>query len=90
MKDHMETDLKSLSLRPRQEEDQPNNPYSRVVHKVTLPLPCFSASFYPLSLFQWCPQSKEIWLNLSTKAFNAQGSRVIISVVQVGTMKIYG
>jgi len=38
-------------------------------------------------------QSKEILLNLSIKcwnsAFNAQGSRLIIVVVQVGAVKIY-
>ncbi len=37
-------------------------------------------------LFQWYPQSNEIWLN---SAFNAQGSRVIIVVLQVGAVKIY-
>jgi hypothetical protein len=39
------------------------------------------------------PQSKEILLNLSMRcwnsAFNAQGSRIIIVVVQVGAEKIY-
>jgi hypothetical protein len=48
-------------------------------------------SLYPH--FQWHPQSKEILLNLSMKCwnstFNAQGSRVIIVVVQVGAVKIY-
>jgi hypothetical protein len=57
----------------------------RVIHKVTL-------SFTPYPLFQWHPQSKEFLLNLSMKcwnsAFNAQGSRVIIVVEQVG-VKIY-
>jgi hypothetical protein len=47
----------------------------------------------PYPLFQRYPQSKEIWLNISIKcwnsAFNAQGSRVIIVVVQVGAVKIY-
>jgi hypothetical protein len=57
--------------------------------KVTRPLTGLSSSFHPLSLFQWCLQSKKIWLNLSMRAFNAQGLRVIISVVQVGTVKIY-
>jgi len=46
---------------------------------------------YPL--FEQGPQSKEILLNLSMKcrnsAFNAQGSGVIIVVVQVGAVKIY-
>ncbi len=48
-------------------------------------------TLYPL--FQWYPQSKEILLNLSMKCwnsvFNAQGSRVIIVVVQVGALKIF-
>jgi predicted oxidoreductase (fatty acid repression mutant protein) len=39
------------------------------------------------------PQTKEILINLGMKhwnsAFNAQGSRVIIVVVQVGAVKIY-
>jgi len=47
----------------------------------------------PYPLFQCCPQSKEFLLNLSMKcwnsAFNAQGSRVIIVVVQVTAMNIY-
>jgi len=56
--------------------------------------PCLHPRFGPLSpLSQWYPQSKEILLNLSMKcwnsAFNAQGSRVIIVVVQVGAVKIY-
>jgi hypothetical protein len=49
--------------------------------------------FTPYPLFQWYLQSNEILLNLSMKcwnsAFNAQGSRVIIVVVQVGAVKIY-
>jgi len=49
--------------------------------------------FYPLSLFQWYPQSKKFLLNISIKcwnsAFNAQGSRVIIVVVYVGAVNIY-
>jgi hypothetical protein len=65
----------------------------RVIPKVTLSSPCFWACFHPYPLFQWYLQSKEILLNLSMKcwnsAFNAQGSRVIISVVQVGAVKIY-
>jgi hypothetical protein len=55
--------------------------------------PLFGRAFTPYPLFQWYPQSKEILLNLSIKywkiAFNAQGSRVIIVVVQVGVAKIY-
>jgi hypothetical protein len=46
-----------------------------------------------IPVFQWYPQSKEILSNLSMKfwysAFNAQGSRVIIVVVQVRAVKIY-
>jgi len=56
--------------------------------------PVFGPAFTPIyPLFQWYPQSEKILLNLSMKcwnsAFNAQGSRVIIVVVQVGTVKIY-
>jgi nicotinamide riboside transporter PnuC len=58
----------------------------KVSRKFTLP-------FTPYPLFQWSLQSKEILLNLSMKcwksACNAQGSRVIIVVVQVGAVKIY-
>jgi len=50
-------------------------------------------SFTPCPLFQWYSQSKKILLNLSMKcwnsAFNAQGSWLIIVVVQVGAVKIY-
>ncbi len=53
----------------------------------------FGPAFTHYPLFQWYPQSKEILLNLSMKcwnsAFNAQGSRVIIVVVQVGAVKIF-
>jgi hypothetical protein len=59
---------------------------NRVIRKVTL-------SSTPYSLFQWYPQSNEILLNLSLKcwnsAFNAQGSRLSIVVVQVGAVEIY-
>jgi hypothetical protein len=62
----------------------------RVIHKVTLSLGLLSP---PYPLFQWYPQSKEILLNLSmncwNSAFNAEGSRLIILVVQVGAVKIY-
>jgi hypothetical protein len=55
---------------------------NRVFRKVTLSSPFLWASFHPL--FQ---QSEEILLNLTMKcwnlAFNAQGSRVIIVVLQV-------
>jgi len=51
----------------------------------------FAVTPYPR--FEWYPQSKEILLNLSMKcwnwAFNAQGWRVIIIVVQVGAVKTY-
>jgi hypothetical protein len=67
----------------------PQNPLdNRVICKVTL-----STFTPPYPLFQRYPQSKEILLNISMKcwnsAFNAQGSRVIIVVVQVGAVKIY-
>ncbi len=58
----------------------------KVSQKFTLPF-----TSYPL--FQWSLQSKEILSNLGMKcwksACNAQGSRVIIVVVQVGAVKIY-
>jgi hypothetical protein len=50
-----------------------------------------SSAFAPYPLFEWYPQSKEILLNLGMKcwnsAFDTQGSRVIIGVVQVGAVK---
>jgi hypothetical protein len=53
----------------------------------------FEPPFSPYPLFWWYPQSKEILLNFSMKcqnsAFNAQGSRVITIVVQVGAVRIY-
>ncbi len=59
--------------------------------KVTLSLGLLSPP--PITSFQRYPQSKDIWLNLSMKCwnspFNAQGSRLIIVVVQVGAVKIY-
>jgi hypothetical protein len=58
--------------------------HDKVIHKVIVWI-------HPL--FQWYPQSKEILLNLSLKrwnsAFNAQGSRLIIVIVQVRAVKIY-
>jgi hypothetical protein len=55
--------------------------------------PLVPSAFTPYPLFQWYPQSKETLLNLRMKcwnsAFNAQGSRVIIVVVQVRAVKIY-
>jgi len=57
-----------------------------LICKVTL-------SFTPHPLSQWYRQSKNIKINLSMKcwnsAFNAQGSRVIIVVVQRGVVKIH-
>jgi predicted oxidoreductase (fatty acid repression mutant protein) len=53
----------------------------------------FGPSFTPYPLFQWYPQSKDILENLRMKcwnsAFNAQGSRLIIVVVQLGAVKLY-
>ncbi len=64
----------------------------KVIHKVTLCFTPFSFAFAHYPLFQWYPQRKQILLNLGMKcwnsAFNAQGSRVIIVVVQVGAVKI--
>jgi hypothetical protein len=55
--------------------------------------PVFGPPFTPYPLFQWYPQSKDILMNLSMKCsystFNAQGSRLIIVVVQLGAVKIY-
>ncbi len=55
--------------------------------------PVFGPPFTPYPLFQWYLQSRDILINLSMKcpysAFNAQGSRLIIVVVQLGAMKIY-
>ncbi len=52
-----------------------------------------SSAFTLYPLFQWALHSKEILLNLSMKywnsAFNAQGSILIIVIVQVGAVKIY-
>jgi hypothetical protein len=60
-----------------------------VVPKV---VPKLRLSCTPYPLFQWHLQSKEILLNLNMEcwnlAFNAQRSRVIIIVVQVGAVKI--
>jgi hypothetical protein len=51
--------------------------HSKFIHKVN-----------PYPLFQWYPQSTE---SFKISAFNAQSSRLIILVVQVGAvkMKIY-
>ncbi len=58
--------------------------YIKVIHKVTF-------SFTSDPIFQWCPQSKEILLNLSMKCWNSDLMHkvVIIKVVQVGTVKIF-
>jgi hypothetical protein len=49
--------------------------------------------FNPYPLSEWGPQSNEIFLNLGMKCwnstFNAQESRAIIIIVQVGAVKIY-
>jgi hypothetical protein len=48
-------------------------------------------SFTPYTLLQWYLQSNEVLLNLSMKcwnsAFDAQGSRLIIVVVQIGAVE---
>jgi len=63
-----------------------------VVKSPSVSPPIYSA-FAPYPLFQWYPWSNEILLNLGMKrwnsAFNAQGSQVIIVIVQVGAVKIY-
>jgi hypothetical protein len=69
-----------------------NNVPIRVIRKKSPSLsPRIYSAFAPP--IQWYLQSKEISLNLGMKwwnsAFNAQGSRVIIVVVQVGAVKIY-
>jgi hypothetical protein len=72
---------------------QRNSTTQRVIHKVTCLHPVFGPAFTPYPLFQWYRQTKEILLILSMKcwnsAFNAQGSRLIIVIVQVGAVKIY-
>ncbi len=66
---------------------------NKVIQKVTLSFTPIPSAFTPYPLFEWYPQSKEILLNLSMKcwnsAFNAQGSRVIIVVVEIGVVEIY-
>jgi hypothetical protein len=65
----------------------------RVIRKVFSLHPVFGPPWPPIPLFQWYPQSKDILINLSMKcwysAFNAQGSRLIIVVVQLGAVRIY-
>ncbi len=51
--------------------------------ELSIKSPCLWACFQPLSLFQWYPQSKEIFIEsqyemLKLSAFNAQGSRIIV------------
>ncbi len=64
---------------------------NRVFCKLTLSLVLLSPPLSPL--FEWGSQSNEILLNLGMKcwvsAFNAQGSRTIMIIVQVGAVKIY-
>jgi hypothetical protein len=54
--------------------------------------PVFGLASTPYPHFQWYPQRKEILIYLNMKcwnsAFNAQGSRVIVVVVQVGAVKV--
>jgi hypothetical protein len=67
------------------------------VMELSVKSPClhpeFGPAFTPYPFFQWYLQSNEILLNLSMKcwnsAFNGQGSRVILVVVQVGGVKIH-
>jgi hypothetical protein len=40
----------------------------------------------PIPSFQWYPQSKEIFIN--SQHFNAQGSRVILIIVQVRAVAV--
>jgi hypothetical protein len=65
---------------------------SRVIWKVALSSPCLRASLHPYPFFQWYPKSKDILLNLGMKpwnsAFNEQGFRLIIVVVQVGAVEV--
>jgi len=75
------------------------NVFAQILHLIELSVkspcldPVFEPAFTPYMLFQWYPQSKDILLSLGMKcwnsASNAQGSRLIIVVVQVRVMKIY-
>jgi hypothetical protein len=88
----MESLLSLQSFHARWEDDCRLN---KLIIKVTLSFTPYLLCFHPLSpLFSGYPQSKKFLLNLSMKcwnfsAFNAQGSRVIIVVVQVGAVKTY-
>jgi hypothetical protein len=63
----------------------------KVTLVITVSLGLLSHPIYPL--FQWYPQSKKILLNLSMKccnsAFNAQGTRVIMSVKKKQTRWLF-
>ncbi len=67
----------------------------RVIRKASNPVFTLSLGLLspPYPLFQWYPQSKDILLNLCMKcwnlAFDAQGLRLIIVIVQLGAVKIY-
>jgi hypothetical protein len=54
--------------------------------------PVFGPGFTPYRLYLWYLQSKEILLNLSmnhwNSAFNAQGLRIIVLIVQIRALKI--
>jgi hypothetical protein len=71
-----------------------NTSIIELICKLTPSSPCLWASFHPpIPSFSGICKVKPFLLNLSMKcwntAFNAQGSRVIIVVVQVGAVKIY-
>jgi hypothetical protein len=67
--------------------------YIRVIRKVTLSSPYLWASLHSLSPVAVVLQSYEILLNLNMKcwnsAFNAQGLRLIIVVVQLGAVEAF-
>jgi len=75
------------------------NVCAQILHLIELSVkspclhPVFAPAFTRYLFFHWYPQSKDILLNLSIKcwnsASNAQGSRLIIVVVQVRVMKLY-
>jgi len=66
-----------------------------LILELSVKSPClhlvFGHAFISYPLFQWYPQSKENWLNLNMKcwnsAFNAQGWKLIIVVVEVVPVK---
>lgn len=63
----------------------------KIIYKITLPSPFLQACFHPYPLFQLYPQSKEIEISIwnINSTFNAQVSKIIMIIVQVGIMKIY-